>query len=134
MHHCWLGLATLVLAACAETGPGRPPGFCRPAELVAARLILGGEDFTGSVTYSHMTHDIQPVLHIELDPASAGRLAAISEAHLDKPLPILVDGVEVSRPIVSTPLLTGEFELTGLPSSEAERIARALAPPCASAG
>lgn len=57
------------------------------------------------------------------DPASA-RLAALTQEHVGKPLPLIYQGKEIVAPLIQEPITGGSFQISGhFTMEEAKRIA-----------
>jgi len=71
--------------------------------------------------------DGMPVLMITLAEIAATRLYRLTLTMTGQPLPVLLNGKELSAPIVREPISGGVLEISGLPDfRECERIAREI--------
>ena len=71
--------------------------------------------------------DGMPVLMITLAETAATRLHRLTLSMTGQPLPVLLDGKELSAPIVREPIAGGVLEISGLQDfRECERIAREI--------
>lgn len=123
-----------VLAACQP--PPRPSEtpLCRPAGVEAASLGVGALEFAPDGMQARLHHDPRDGRYgvvIELGEADAARLAQLTREQLGQPLLLTLDGAEISRPVVQTPILSGRLVLSGeFTRLRAEEIVRRLSPPC----
>lgn len=73
----------------------------------------------------------RPALSVRLTAALKTSLARITELSVGRQLPIRLDGAVIARPIVSEPIVAGEFEVSGPADSDAlTRLAERAAAAC----
>jgi hypothetical protein len=71
-------------------------------------------------------YDDRPTLAIRLNAAAAGRLAAVTRAHVGHSLALRIDGTVVMQPMINEPIEGGELVLSGGEREEYERLAQSL--------
>ncbi|MES2045846.1 MAG: hypothetical protein V4475_18385 [Pseudomonadota bacterium] len=71
-----------------------------------------------------------PRLDIELAPAKRPILARLTSDSIGRSLPIRVDGVVVSRPVINAAIADGALYLVGPDKAALERLAAATVKPC----
>lgn len=126
--------ACLFLPACWLETFVRPQSLCRAPETSIGRLEIGGADFTGNVTFSRADMDKssnQPMVQLKFDANGTARFGKLTEQRIGDVLPIVVDGVVLSSPLVQSAIPNGEVMISGSFSiQEAQELALKLAPPC----
>lgn len=87
---------------------------------VSAMMYLGSFESTGitgkqlkkaSVQFDQQTS--QPVISLQFDEEGTTRFAKVTTDHVDELLAIFVDGIPVTMPRISTPILDGQAIITG---------------------
>jgi len=157
MNRILIAIATLSLAACGvvtgeEPGPTQgqaqgetdtttaesAPVPCRPDGVAAAELSIGPLDIApGSMAVEATLNEVdgQPVLFFSFDEDTAAALGRVTRDLVGQPLPVVVDGETIFRPIVRETILGGQMQLSGqFDLSELEELAERLSPPCEGAG
>ena len=132
MRHLLLPAFLLTLTACHEGPSETSRGLCRPDGLPAAKLELGGTDFSGHVVSVDVIEEAgAPVqVYLVLDAEGAEMFAQLTADHVGEAVPIAVNGETLSSPVIREEIEGGEVTISGPSSEEARSLALQIAPPC----
>ena len=105
----------------------------RPADVAEGQLSIGDVSFAAGEVYARRVEDVmgEPALSIELAPAAAGALEALTTERIGQEVAFVLNGEEVMRPIVRETISGGKVMIAGqFTVQEIDDIALQCAPAC----
>lgn len=104
------------------------PGLLLLIAAAPAHLTIGSETFAqADILDARGLPELDgSAILITLSPEAAPRLTAVARANVGKPIPISVDGMPISAPVVREEMTDGALQITGLKLALPEAEALAL--------
>lgn len=126
----------LLVGGCVDTAPPEDNSIevCRPGGVAPADLTIGEL----VVPHERLVARLQPDLYtdnyailISFDEEGAAALAQLTRENLNAPIALSLDGEVISEPIVRSPILGGQLQITGnFTRNAASDIVARLSMPC----